>query len=147
MKHFLTQFFQFSLVGLVSFSVDIVAMWLLSNWLPLVLARCLAFATAVLTNWICHRIYTFREYASVDAKLREATHFVIASVIGMIPNVGIYWWVVTTSFYSTYQHTPFAPVMAMIPGILLGHCINFALSKYWVFKQRNAVHHPPHPLI
>lgn len=147
MHRFLTQFFQFSLVGLVSFGIDVVVMWLLAHWLPLVLARFIAFAAAVLTNWVCHRIYTFKDYATVDAKLREATQFIIASLVGMIPNVGIYWWVVTTSFYLTHQQTPFAPLIAMIPGIMVGHCVNFALSKYWVFKQRDAIHNPPHPLI
>ncbi len=136
------QFFQFSLVGLVSFTIDVVVMWLLADKLPLVLARVLAFAAAVLSNWIFHRIYTFKDHATLDAKLREATHFTIASLLGMLPNVGIYWWTVSTGFYQTHQDFPFAPVLAMIPGIMVGHCVNFALAKYWVFnpsKHRTSV--------
>lgn len=136
MKSTLLQFFQFSVVGQVSFAVDIVVLWLLADSIPLLWARVLAFALAVLTNWLCHRFYTFKEHATLDAKLREATQFAIASVIGLVPNVGLYWWVIASDMYMRYADWSLAPVAAMLPGIFVGHCLNFLLSKYWVFKRK-----------
>lgn len=135
MQNTLFQFFQFSLIGLISFGIDVAALWLLADWLPLVLARVIAFGLAVFSNWVCHRLYTFRAHASHAAKLREASQFLVASLIGMVPNIGVYWWLIETQFYAHYAHFSVAPVAAMMPGILIGHFVNFGLSKYWVFNQ------------
>ncbi|TDO99718.1 GtrA family protein [Marinomonas balearica] len=135
-KSTLIQFFQFSLVGLFSFAIDFLAMWVFSQWIPLVFARSLAFLLAVLSNWICHRLYTFRRHKDQQAKLKEAIHFAIASLVGMIPNVGIYGWIVHSDEYLLYSSQPYAPLAAMIPGIMTAHIFNFALSKYWVFSHK-----------
>ncbi|SBS30421.1 GtrA-like protein [Marinomonas aquimarina] len=136
MKSTILQFFQFSVVGQVSFAVDVVVLWLLADAIPLIWARVLAFALAVLTNWLCHRLYTFKEHATLDAKLKEATQFAFASILGLLPNIGLYWWAIRSDFYEQYAHLSLAPVLAMIPGIFVGHCLNFLLSKYWVFKRK-----------
>lgn len=136
MKSTILQFFQFSVVGQISFAVDVVVLWLLADSIPLMWARVIAFIIAVLTNWLSHRLFTFKEHANLDAKLKEATQFVIASLLGLIPNLGLYWWLIRTDLYAEYEHWSFAPVMAMIPGIFIAHCLNFLLSKYWVFKQK-----------
>lgn len=135
MKTTLLQFFQFSLVGQISFAVDVAALWLLADYMPLLWARIIAFSFAVFTNWVCHRLYTFKEHATRDAKLREAIQFSLASVLGLVPNVGVYWWVIHTDSYQTHAANELAPIVAMLPGIILGHGLNFVLSKYWVFKQ------------
>lgn len=136
MKTTLFQFFQFSVVGQLSFAVDIIVLWLLADSIPLLWARMLAFALAVLTNWLCHRLYTFKEYATLDAKLKEATQFAVASLIGLLPNIGLYWWAIGTDLYAQYADWSLAPVVAMFPGIFVGHCLNFLLSKYWVFNRK-----------
>ncbi|ADZ90797.1 GtrA family protein [Marinomonas mediterranea] len=139
------QFIKFSLVGLISFVIDVFAMWVFSHWLPLVLARAVAFVLAVLTNWVCHRLYTFKSHASRQAKLKEAITFLTASLVGMIPNVGIYWWIVHSDWYVNYHSMSLAPLIAMIPGIVAGQITNFVLSKYWVFKEQPVVAvHPDH---
>lgn len=144
MKTTLLQFFQFSLVGQVSFTVDVAVLWLLADHVALIWARIIAFTLAVLTNWLCHRIYTFKEHATQDAKFKEAVQFSVASLLGLIPNVGLYWWAISTATYQTYANYELAPVAAMLPGILVGHCLNFLLSKHWVFKGKsdNAVDYP-----
>ena len=136
MKSTILQFFQFSVVGQISFAVDIAVLWLLADELPLMWARILAFALAVLTNWLCHRLYTFKEHATLDAKLKEATQFAVASLVGLLPNVGLYWLTIGSDVYAHYSDWSFAPVAAMLPGIFVGHCLNFVLSKYWVFKRK-----------
>lgn len=136
MKTTLSQFFQFSAVGLISFLVDVVAMWCLAGAMPIMWARTLAFLLATLTNWLFHRQYTFKEHATPDAKFKEAIHFLVASLIGILPNIGVYWLTVESALYQSYAQYHLAPVIAMIPGVLAGHICNFLLSKFWVFKPK-----------
>lgn len=129
------QFVKFGLVGFLGFLVDASVFWFASHWLPYPSARALSFWAAVTSNWWFNRIFTFKEADHYGKKHQQWGKFFLASVIGFIPNWGIFVWLIwMVEPYATLANNSFFPYVAMVPGILAGMLINFSLSKWWVFK-------------
>lgn len=125
-------FIRFAVVGGVGFIVDSISLVLLNQLFPLVLARGVAFWVAASSNWYLNRHFTFLNGATARPAVAQWGQFLFASCIGFVPNWGCYWWLVTNTEWAELH-----PVLAMVPGIGLGMCVNYALSKYWVFRPRS----------
>jgi len=134
----------FGLVGGAGFVVDVTAMAVLSQWLPMPSARAGAFWVAASSNWWLNRQLTFKKQQN-QSKVNEWLKFLLSSCFGFIPNWGCYALLIPklNLFISLIEnigltHTFFAsslPYLLMIPGILFGMAINFTLADKWVFKR------------
>lgn len=128
------QFLHFGVVGTVGFIVDASILWLLSHWLPYEFARAISFWAAVTSNWWLNRIFTFKEAERNEKAHHQWGRFFLASLIGFIPNWGIFVLLIQWGSQQTFGDWAVFPYIAMVPGILAGMLINFVLSKMWVFK-------------
>lgn len=82
-------FLRFCAVGAVGFVVDAGLTLLLSQglqWTP-VASRIVAFVVAATVTWLLNRHYTFRSQAG----LRSWAPYVMATGVGALINIGIYW--------------------------------------------------------
>ncbi|RDL43814.1 GtrA family protein [Marinomonas piezotolerans] len=128
------QFIYFGLVGTLGFLVDAGVLWLLSHWLPYTPARAISFWVAVTSNWWFNRSFTFRNATSKESPQRQWGRFFCASLMGFIPNWGVFAILMSLGDQLNWTGYTWYPYAAMVPGILLGMFINFGLSKVWVFK-------------
>ncbi|MFD1384895.1 GtrA family protein [Rhodanobacter aciditrophus] len=128
------QFLQFGSVGALGFIVDASVLWILSHWLPYEVARALSFWAAVTSNWWFNRIFTFKEARRDERAHHQWGRFFCASLIGFIPNWGLFVLLMEWGSQLSISNWPIYPYAALIPGILAGMIINFSLSKIWVFK-------------
>lgn len=123
-------FFRFAIVGCIGFLIDVSAFLCLSLFFSPVVARALAFWLAVTSNWFCNRYFTFH-CAREKAAVLQWGQFQLSALLGFIPNWGCYWWLL--------QHADWAvqkPVLALIPGVVAAMCVNYSLSRYWVFSAK-----------
>lgn len=128
------QFIRFGLVGSIGFIVDAGTLWILAHWLPYGVARAISFWVAVTSNWWLNRMFTFKEASREDKAHHQWGRFFCASLIGFIPNWGIFVLLMHLGTQQGWSDFSLYPYLAMIPGILAGMLINFSLSKIWVFK-------------
>lgn len=134
----------FGLVGGAGFVVDVAAMTLLSQWLPMSSARAGSFWVAASSNWWLNRQLTFKKQQTKN-KTKEWLKFLTSSCFGFIPNWGCYALLIPklTFFITLFEslglnHDLFIssiPYLLMIPGILLGMIINFNFADKWVFSH------------
>lgn len=120
--------FRFACVGATGFVIDCLSFVLLSTLAPPVTARGASFWIAASSNWYLNRHFTFRQSGQHQAA-KQWGQFLCASVVGFLPNWGIYVWLL--------HNTPWAQdytLAAMVPGILAGMLVNYLLAKSWVFK-------------
>ncbi|MCG7588461.1 GtrA family protein, partial [Photobacterium sp. OFAV2-7] len=123
----------------LGFIVDVSAMTLLSVVLQVIPARAGAFWVAASFTWWCNRQFTFKE-ANKSAPLRQWFRFLLTACVGFIPNWGCYWalirWVDDAWITQLVGESGlyFWPLVAMIPGILLGMVVNFSLASRWVYR-------------
>lgn len=134
----------FGLVGGAGFVVDVTAMALLSQWLPMSSARAGSFWVAASSNWCLNRQLTFKKQQTKN-KTKEWLKFLTSFCFGFIPNWGCYALLIPKLgfFISLFEslglnHDLFIstiPYLLMIPGILLGMIINFNFADKWVFSH------------
>lgn len=126
------QFLRFSLIGVVGFVVDAVALVLAMRALGLGLysGRVLSFFVAATATWQLNSRFTF---AVVDRRplVVQWLRFVSANAIGGGVNYGTYAALVTLVPFVTVH-----PVLGVAAGALGGLAFNFSISKFWVFRAR-----------
>lgn len=126
------QFLRFSLIGVVGFVVDSVALMLAMRGLGLGLysGRVLSFFVAATATWSLNRRFTF---ATVDHRplIVQWVRFVMANSLGGGTNYGVYAALVTFVPFVT-RH----PVLGVAAGALAGLAFNFSISKFWVFRTQ-----------
>jgi putative flippase GtrA len=126
---------RFACVGGVGFCVDVIALFLIGLFLPYPIARGVSFWIAASGNWWLNRNYTFINAKTsyrqtTKEKYRQWLAFLGVSCIGFLPS-----WL---CYVLLLEHTVWAqimPVIAIVPGVLIGMFSNYLLSKYWVFKK------------
>lgn len=130
---------KFGVVGGVGFAVDVTAMAFFSLFMPIILARAAAFWIAASSTWWCNRRFTFKG-ADRREPLRQWLRFLLSACVGFVPNWGCYWllielvdsgWIMQLAGETGIL---LWPLVAMIPGILLGMVANFSLAARWVFR-------------
>jgi len=133
------KFLKFGLVGGAGFVVDLTAMTLLSAVMPVIPARAGAFWVAASLTWWFNRQFTFKS-AERRAPLRQWLKFLLTACVGFIPNWGCYWMLIEWVDKSWLMQLAGSkglliwPLVAMIPGILLGVVANFTLATRWVYR-------------
>ena len=127
------KYIKFACVGGIGFIVDLSAMIVFSTFMPLFVARSLAFFFAVNSNWLLNRRITFKQqqFERNSGLLQEWSKFLCSSCIGAIPNLFCYWLLV-----SGLSLTGSAAIIAIIPGIIFGMLINYLLADRWVFSRK-----------
>lgn len=128
---------RFALVGGFGFVVDLTSLMLLSQCVPYPIARGLSFWVAASSNWWWNRHFTFSNGRHKKTAVVEWLQFLSGSLMAFIPNLGIYLLLLHVQPSTQYQGlTILWPYFAMIPGVIISMCINYSLSRYWVFRDQ-----------
>ena len=125
----LAQFTVFGMVGVVGFVVDTAVVYAARDAMGLYVAGVFAYAVAVTTTWWLNRIWTFRGLGRAGPVHRQWAVFALASLPGLILNLGTYFLLVTVvPLCATH------PVIAIAAGAVAGMFANFTLSRTVVFR-------------
>jgi putative flippase GtrA len=124
----LLQFLKFGVVGTLGFVVDASTVYSLRSSLGLYGAGLAAYVTAVTSNWILNRLWTFRGRGGQPAH-RQWALFMVANLVGFTLNRGTYAILVTFVEFCAAQ-----PVWAVAAGSIAGLWTNFFLSRKLVFR-------------
>jgi putative flippase GtrA len=124
------EFLRFVMVGAAGFLVDAGALIFATAVLGLGLysGRVFSYLCAATFTWICNRRFTFATTA--DPAVLQWLRFLGANAIGGAVNYGVYAAVVTFSAVGARY-----PVLGVAAGSAAGLILNFAVSKYWVFRR------------
>jgi len=136
------QFGKFAVVGISNTLVDFVILNILSylthtySGSYLIILNSISFAAAVANSYFLNKYWTFKGEGESGVKTREASSFIVVSLIGLAINSGIVYFVTTYasapfSFLTPALWENFAKVMAT--GIAL--IWNFIGYKFIVFKK------------
>lgn len=121
---------RFLLVGAAVFVFDAALFYgLLSvfDW-PLMLARCSAFACAVIVSWAANRSWTF----STRDQAAKPKQLLMSAVVSSLAA-----WVNLTVFYlcsKVLSHSQLSVLLSFSLGILAGLIINWFGANRWTFK-------------
>ncbi len=136
------QFLRFSMIGVVGFVVDAVALVLAMRGLGLGLysGRAVSFLIAATATWQLNSRFTF---AVADRRplMVQWLRFVSANAIGGGVNYGLY-----AALVSFVPFVTSHPVLGVAAGAVGGLAFNFSISKFWVFRTqpgRPSVAAPP----
>ncbi|SCC93045.1 GtrA family protein [Thiomonas sp. X19] len=121
------QILRFGIVGAVGFVVNVGMVEWLARSIGPIWAQVLAFPVAASVTWWLNRRYTFG--VSRQAWHREWLHYILANAFGWAVINGVYFLLVL-HFTLMYRH----PSLALAVGAVLGMALNFAASKWIVFK-------------
>ena len=98
--------------------------------LPYLLATALAFLVSTTTNWFLGRVFTFRESAYRNKRIREVILVFAVSAIGLLFNLALMYLFVTVMRMDTNTLKTIAKVLAT--GIVF--MWNFLARKLWIYK-------------
>ncbi len=124
------QLILFSIAGVIGFVVDasiVQCLVAMLDWNPY-LARLLSFLAAALSTWIFNRSVTFhgrRHYGL----LGEWARYMLAMSGGFVVNYSLYAFLVFQ--YALLREWP---ALAVAAGSLAGLAVNFASSRYWIYR-------------
>jgi putative flippase GtrA len=120
--------FSFAMVGLVNLAVDF-GVFSFSYFylaLPILTANVVAWCVAVTGSYVMNSLTTFAEESGRQLRMRDYATFAVSQVGGLITNT-------TTVLVASY----FMPVVvAKLLAIGAGFFVNFTLSHFIVFRQR-----------
>jgi putative flippase GtrA len=128
------EFGRFGIVGTVGFLVDVAvlyaALWLGAGPYG---GRLVSYLAAATTTWLLNRIWTFQDRNSDISPVRQWGIFLVVNLVGFASNYGTYALLIGVSPFCA-RH----PVIAVAAGALAGMLGNFALSRRYVFGERQA---------
>ena len=134
---FIKELFLFGLVGVLGFAVDTLFLYALKTDLGPFYARLISFVAAVFVTWLANRNLTFREKSSVLTIPAEFAAYFGLMLLGGVVNYGVYAWLII-------QH-PFVltnPIIGVAAGSVAGMCVNFATSRWIVFRNNRTTESP-----
>ena len=102
------------------------------NGLPYLLATVFAFILSTTVNWILGRIFTFRESAYKQKRVKEVVLIFFVSVIGLGLNMMLMYLFVNEIGMKTNIHQTIAKVLAT--GMVF--IWNFLSRKLWIYRKR-----------
>jgi len=131
------QFLMFSISGTIGLLVDLSALYIASMFMNLYSARIVSFLAAVFSTWLLNRTFTFKiidliEPTNTEQKKSlsyEFFNYLIANFSGGMVNLAVY------SIYVSYNIETTDKYIATCLGSLSGLLLNFALSKFIVFRK------------
>ena len=127
----------FSISGSIGLLVDLSALYVASMFMNLYSARIVSFVAAVFSTWLLNRTLTFKVIDSIEPADIEKTNsllyeffkYLIANLSGGLVNLIVY------SIYVSYNIEITDKYIATCLGSLSGLLLNFALSKFIVFRR------------
>ena len=129
------QIILFSLFGTTGLLVDLVVLYITSQFFDFVNARLISFFFAVITTWVFNRNFTFK--TETDTKLGahnyysylyEFIKYFISNSFGGLINLSTYY------LYLKFNEGSVDIYIATVLGGIAGLVLNFALSKIMVFE-------------
>ena len=96
------------------------------------MATVLAFILSTTANWFLGRVFTFKDSAFKDRKLREIVLVFLVSAIGLLFNLALMYLFVTVLGMNTNILKTAAKILAT--GIVF--IWNFLARKLWIYKER-----------
>lgn len=128
------QFQRFLLVGALGFIVDFSVLYVAVNACGLgsLAGRLLSFIVAATVTWKANRHFTFASTGAAvpGAAARQWIRYLSTTAIGGAINIGVYQlWLAMTS------HSNLNLFLAVVAGSAVALLVNFALSKYVVFRR------------
>lgn len=123
----------FGVAGVLGFIVDAGIVQLLVSgpaWNPY-LARLVSFLAAATTTWLFNRHFTFRSLRHYSLA-GEWLRYLLAMSGGFALNYAIYSYLV---FH--YPVVKQFPALGVAAGSLAGLAVNFASSRYWIYRRRS----------
>ena len=128
------QFVLFCVAGAIGFVVDAAVVQALVRGLggDPYLSRIVSFLCAMTATWLFNRNYTFA-HAAGESLLHEWLRYGFAMLGGFVVNYGIYsllvWqWPLVREW----------PVIGVAAGSIGGLAVNYASSRFWVFRDKKA---------
>jgi putative flippase GtrA len=124
----------FGLVGVLGFLVDagIVQALVRRGGANPYGARIVSFLAAAATTWFFNRRYTFAGKRRYGSRRGELARYVFAMVGGFALNYGAY-----AACVWAFALVREWPAIGVAAGSLAGAALNFASSKYWIFRTAN----------
>ncbi len=133
------QFIMFCVGGVIGFIVDAGVLQLLVVGLAWdrFSGRLISFLMAATATWVFNRRYTFRGPRR-HSLIGEWTRYIMAMSGGFACNFAAYstlvlWFNIDRQWL----------ILAVAAGSIAGLGVNFAASRYWVYRK---THHPPEPV-
>jgi putative flippase GtrA len=121
------EFLRFSLVGLVSFALDVGALVTLHNAtaFPLALDTALAFAIASLFNFVASRQWVFPDASRIDKPHADFARYALLVGAGLL---------LTTLIVPVLAATGLDYRLAKLAASLVVALLNFVVMPRWVFR-------------
>jgi len=130
LKRFLREVLLFATAGLLGFVADAGVLYLLIERLGPYYSRAISFLCAVVTTWLFNRFVTFRGRNSGYSLWIEFIAYLGSMFTGGGINLGVYG-VLVGRLPSTLGF----PLLALVAGTLSGMIVNFAASRYLLFRH------------
>lgn len=120
-------FGSFCLVGFAGMGIDFLVTWLIKEKLKgnKYLANCMGFTTAASFNYLFNRIWTFHSQSPEIA--REYASFIVISVIGLLINNTILWFLHDKHNLQFYYAKLIAIGITVLWNFFANYFITFAL--------------------
>jgi putative flippase GtrA len=128
------QFALFCVAGALGFAVDAAVVQALVRGLGLdpYASRVLSFLCAMTATWVFNRRYTFA-HAVGESLLHEWLRYAFAMLGGFVVNYGTYALLVWR-----FPLVREWPVLGVAAGSVAGLFVNYASSRFWVFRRKSA---------
>ena len=120
---------RFFAVAAAGFVLDIGVAWSVERFLglPIWIAAAIGFAFAALMNYVLHELWTFRNGVRHLSSGR-ASRYVVGLLLTLATRV-VAVYVLDALLNGGY------PLAVLIGGAGASFCINYLLSRYWVFRR------------
>jgi len=125
MEAFIIKFIKFCTVGFSGLFVDFFITWLLKERVGInkYLANAIGFLTAATSNYVLNRVWTF--HSTNDGILIEYASFIGVSVVGLLINTAVIYFLIEKKQYNFYISKIFATIVVT--------CWNFFANYYFTF--------------
>jgi putative flippase GtrA len=115
----------FTLLGGMTFGVDLALLWALRRWtpLPVPVAVTVSYVVAVTLNYVLNRTLNFRSHAPV---MGEASRYTLVMAADYLLTVGV-----TSGLTALGTDLPAARLLAAAVVAVL----NYAAARWWIFRR------------
>jgi dolichol-phosphate mannosyltransferase len=123
-----SQFLKFAFVGFLGTLINLAVLYSLTEMLGIyyILSAVAAFVTAVTSNFLLNKVFTFRERLGHKATSKYLK-FLVVSVLGLSVNLALLY--VLTEFLRVYY------LFSQVIAIVIAFFVNFFGNKKWTFSS------------
>lgn len=124
-------FLRFLIVGGMGLTSDIISLYNLRHFIPLIWAKVFSYMIALIVTWLLNRRFTFQTQRSI--RVSECTRYACIYLSTGVLHVGIFAFLVHHSHHF-YRH----PIWAVLITAFVIAFINFFLLRLLVYNKRNS---------